>query len=231
MAKENRKGLDRKVKKSNKDRCGRRRKRNGNRCNGSMKSNISSSKNKRCSYCWTRVDKSYATAKIPILESKNKSTWVQKDELCKSCANLIEKFSTLRSANSISFSSLSCIALNSRLKDGGLGLFALKNFSKGEVITSYDGITESVDESNSNNSRYRIEVALGKVKDGSPKRNPMNLLKLGAYCNDRYPDVNENNAHFFVIDDDSYNVQLKASTNISEGSEIFASYGSAYFNK
>ena len=59
----------------------------------------------------------------------------------------------------------------------------------------------------------------------------MNLVKLGAYCNDRYPDVNENNAYFFIIDDYSYNVQLKASKTINEGEEIFAHYGSAYFKE
>ena len=179
-----------------------------------------------CDICNSRfISNKIYYKKIPFTSNKKDKA----NKLCSCCNNQLIKFNTYKNKNaSVEYGT---ILFNSRINGAGLGLYALKNYKKGEIITMYNGeIKDSLD--NIKNKYYLIEIKKNKLIDGNPKlsTNKFDLLKLGAYANDLTfcDQINSNatNNAFFqsLYDMNISTVNLIANRDISILEEIYAYY-------
>ena len=231
---------------------GRPRKKKIHKCKGVLRKKPDSNdyiKHKYCYFCWDRVIDHYESADLPLFKIKCSSYEVVRyKELCKTCHNNIGKYWNTKDNkhDTESLSNFTNAVLNSRINSGNLGLFTLKERQEEEIISEYDGKVVRFDSSNKSDYIINVEVTKRKnaegnyddiitqVKDGDPKKCPLNLHKLAAYANDRYPQVDDNNAYFFLKtnkDDGKCTVELRALRNIKANEEIYVAYGSNYFKK
>ncbi len=120
----------------------------------------------------------------------------------------------------------------SQLPGAGMGLFAEKDFKKGDTIVKYEGekITwkECIKRNNKQESVgcYYLFINNRKCIDAQHT-----LWALGRYANDatgfnRIPGL-RNNSRYEVEKGEAY---IIASRNIKAGEEIFVSYGRGYWN-
>jgi len=120
----------------------------------------------------------------------------------------------------------------SQLPRAGLGLFAEKDFKKGDIIVKYDGEKISWKECLKRNQAqelygyYYLYINSRKCIDAQ-----YTLWAKGRYANDaaglsRVAGL-RNNARYEVVKGEVF---ITASRNIKAGVEIFVSYGRSYWN-
>ena len=120
----------------------------------------------------------------------------------------------------------------SQLPGAGLGLWAKRDFKKGEIIVMYDGERVTWKECEKRNLEqeghggYYMFINKRRCIDAQHT-----LWAKGRYANDacgvsRVPGL-RNNSRYEVIDGDVF---IVASRNIKAGEEIFVSYGKSYWN-
>ena len=182
------------------------------------------SKSKTCDICSSRfVNGKNYPRKIP-LTTKGDITY----KLCRDCNNELTKFNNHKKSGE----SYTTVLFKSRIVGAGLGLYALKDFKKGDIITEYNGEREKNDIGDSKNKTYLLEVGRNKVVDGNPRlsTNKFDLLKLGAYANDlsytgQIHSNLKNNAFFQSLYDMNIpTINLIANKDINTLEEIYAFY-------
>ena len=202
---------------------------------------VNKNKNYYCDFCWDRIKNYSANKKSAVLGLQDVVY-----DICPLCNNSVKKYKKTKSVmhECESFSNFQCIVLPSRMIGGQLGLYTLKTIAENQIITLYDGEVENYNPLNLSeyiieteiikrkNSEGTFDDIITKVKDGHPDKCPLNLHKLAAYANDRFPDVDENNAYFFIKsnqDDAKSTIELRASREIIANEEIYVEYGNNYF--
>lgn len=122
----------------------------------------------------------------------------------------------------------------SNIKNAGNGLFATRNFKKGDMIAPYPGKIITIDECADKNSFYAIRLFKNFVWDASHLEKHL----LGDTCNDCLPiDVEKGygtgtNAHYCYQKSHKNTIRcfLSASRPITCGEEIFATYGDSFWS-
>jgi SET domain-containing protein len=120
----------------------------------------------------------------------------------------------------------------SQIPMAGDGLWAERNFKRGEFIVRYDGEKISKKECERRNSMqegyggYYLFIAKNKCIDAQHT-----ITAHGRYANDaaglcRIAGL-KNNARYELVNGEPF---IKASRNISAGEEILVSYGRGYWN-
>ncbi len=100
----------------------------------------------------------------------------------------------------------------------GLGLFARKEFVRGDFILEYTGEIISQDEANIRGGKYLFSISHQKVIDGKERHN------LARYINHSC----KPNA-YAELDEETEKVFIYAKKKISTGEEITYHYGKEYF--
>lgn len=103
--------------------------------------------------------------------------------------------------------------------NSGLGLFALKDFKKGELIIEYTGekITEA--EANRRGGKYLFELNDAWTIDGKSRENKARYINHACKPN-AYPELDDAEEHIFIY----------AKKAIRSGEEITYNYGKMYFD-
>ncbi|HOV10483.1 MAG TPA: SET domain-containing protein [Bacteroidales bacterium] len=120
----------------------------------------------------------------------------------------------------------------SQIPGSGLGLWAAKDFKKGDVIVKYDGDKISLKECERRNQNqegyggYYLTLSKNRIIDAQ-----YTLWAEGRYANDaagltRIKGL-RNNAKYQLIKREAF---IVASRNIKAGEEILVSYGRSYWN-
>ncbi|HNZ42142.1 MAG TPA: SET domain-containing protein [Bacteroidales bacterium] len=120
----------------------------------------------------------------------------------------------------------------SQIPGSGLGLWATKDFKKGDVIVKYDGDKISLKECERRNQNqdgyggYYLTLSKNRIIDAQ-----YTLWAMGRYANDA-AGLNRikglrNNAKYQLIKREAF---IVASRNIKAGEEILVSYGRSYWN-
>ncbi|MBP8042064.1 MAG: SET domain-containing protein [Bacteroidales bacterium] len=120
----------------------------------------------------------------------------------------------------------------SQIPGSGLGLWATKDFKKGDVIVKYDGDKISLKECERRNQNqdgyggYYLTLSKNRIIDAQ-----YTLWAMGRYANDaaglsRIKGL-RNNAKYQLIKREAF---IVASRNIKAGEEILVSYGRSYWN-
>lgn len=128
----------------------------------------------------------------------------------------------------------------SLIEGAGNGLFATRDFKKGEIITIYEGETinrEKADElaRKGLDSHIRSLCLLRTAIDGI--KNPKEAFGKGgaSFCNDASYQTDFQNNSKFAVNVDRHTGKntcfLKALKDIYEGDEVFASYGNDYWRR
>jgi uncharacterized protein len=120
----------------------------------------------------------------------------------------------------------------SQIPAAGLGLWAEKDFKRGDVIVSYDGERITIKECEKRNTAlegggsYYLFISKTKCIDAQHT-----LSAKGRYANDAKGltriDGLRNNARYEAIKGQAF---IIASRNIRSGEEILVSYGRSYWN-
>ena len=120
----------------------------------------------------------------------------------------------------------------SQIPSAGQGLWAEKDFKRGEIIIKYDGERISWKECERRNMAqegygcYYLFISKNKCIDAQ-----YTTWAQGRYANDAAGLIRKeglrNNAKYEIIKGEAF---IKASRNIKAGEEIFVSYGRGYWN-
>mgnify|MGYP000855433684 CR=1 FL=1 len=108
-------------------------------------------------------------------------------------------------------------AVKAKRSSAGLGLFAMENISKEQLIIEYTGERISQDEANKRGGRYLFEVTDELVIDGKGRDN------IARYLNHSCA-PNAEAEH----DEDGDRIYIRACKNIKIGEEITYDYGKNY---
>jgi SET domain-containing protein len=109
--------------------------------------------------------------------------------------------------------------VQTKKSQSGLGLFAKRDFKKGEMIIEYTGekITEA--EANIRGGKYLFELNDNWTIDGKDRKNLARYINHSCKPN-CYPELDENEERIFIY----------AKRNIKSGEELNYNYGKMYFN-
>jgi uncharacterized protein len=120
----------------------------------------------------------------------------------------------------------------SQLPSAGMGLWAEKDFKRGEIIVKYDGEKITWKECERRNLAqegygcYYLFISKNKCIDAQHT-----TWAQGRYANDAAGLVRKagkrNNSKYEIIKGEAF---IKATRNIKAGEEIFVSYGKGYWN-
>ena len=129
---------------------------------------------------------------------------------------------------------MSCFLAPSSLHGAGLGLFAARDFKKGEIITTYFGYLRREGQAPFEEQAYSIPITFkGKIYDYIGIHDLKLLQKPGVglaqMANDAlFPCLTgkQNNSYFM---DKGPTIVLRAFMDIKKGHEIFVSYGLNYW--
>jgi len=102
----------------------------------------------------------------------------------------------------------------------GLGLFAVTEFEKGELIIEYTGETISSDEGNRRGGKYLFELNDDWMIDGKGRENTARYMNHGCRPS-AYPELSQDETH----------VHIYAKRTILAGEEITYNYGKDYFTR
>lgn len=102
----------------------------------------------------------------------------------------------------------------------GLGLFADKEYKRGDFIIEYIGELISEEEANRRGGKYLFEINNQVTIDGTTRKN------LARYINHSC----KPNA-YAEVDEEEEKIRVFAKRSIKPGEEITYSYGKAYFNQ
>ena len=111
-------------------------------------------------------------------------------------------------------------SVRTKKSQSGLGLFALRNFKKGEMIIEYTGekITEA--EANRRGGKYLFELNDNWTIDGKGRSNLARYINHSCKPN-AYPELDDEEEHIYIY----------AKKNIKPGEELTYNYGKMYFNE
>ncbi|MCA9355347.1 SET domain-containing protein-lysine N-methyltransferase [Candidatus Kaiserbacteria bacterium] len=111
---------------------------------------------------------------------------------------------------------------NVRVKksSAGLGLFANKQFKRGDLIIEYTGETISEEEVNRRGGKYLFELNDDWAIDGKGRDNIARYINHSCKPN-CYPELNEEETRVFIY----------AKKKITPGEELTYDYGKDYFDK
>ncbi len=101
----------------------------------------------------------------------------------------------------------------------GLGLFANREFKKGEQIIEYTGETVTEEEANRRGGKYLFELNDNWTIDGKGRSNTARYINHSCKPN-AYPELTEDEKQVFIF----------AKRTIKPGEEITYNYGKFYFN-
>ena len=110
--------------------------------------------------------------------------------------------------------------VQTKKSQSGLGLFARRDFKKGELIIEYTGekITEA--EANRRGGKYLIELNDNWTIDGKGRDNLARYINHSCKPN-AYPELDDKEEHIYIY----------AKKNIKPGEELTYNYGKMYFNE
>lgn len=111
-------------------------------------------------------------------------------------------------------------------RGSGLGLFALKDFEKNQIITPYGGRIVHTDDPDYGGD-YILQLGRTKYIDGDPKKTNTSIGAFSNNCrpqNRRARQCTGNNAKFA-----NHTANVKATKKIKKGAEIFSAYGRTYW--
>ena len=119
----------------------------------------------------------------------------------------------------------------SHIPNSGKGLFTLKPIPKNANIANYTGVVKTQEEYNANPSNYGIAISKGRIIDAASTQSA-----IGRYANDcrninrQAGQCNGSNSRFVINNHTNPpSISLRATKNIIAGSEIYVSYGAAYW--
>lgn len=101
----------------------------------------------------------------------------------------------------------------------GLGLFANREYKKGEQIIEYTGETVTEEEANRRGGKYLFELNDNWTIDGKGRSNTARYINHSCKPN-AYPELTEDEKQVFIF----------AKRTIKPGEEITYNYGKFYFN-
>ncbi len=101
----------------------------------------------------------------------------------------------------------------------GLGLFALQEFKKGDLIIEYTGEKITEEEANRRGGKYLFELNDNWTIDGKGRENTARYLNHACKPN-CYPELDEKEEHIFIY----------AKRSIGIGEELTYNYGKMYFD-
>ena len=109
--------------------------------------------------------------------------------------------------------------VQTKKSQSGLGLFARRDFKKGELIIEYTGekITEA--EANRRGGKYLFELNDNWTIDGKGRDNLARYINHSCKPN-AYPELDDKEEHIYIY----------AKKNIKPGEELTYNYGKMYFN-
>lgn len=102
----------------------------------------------------------------------------------------------------------------------GLGLFAAKTYTKGDLIIEYTGETITDEEANKRGGKYLFQLNKKFTIDGKGRENISRYINHSCRPN-AYPELNENETK----------VHIYAKKRIAPGDEITYHYGKDYFTR
>lgn len=102
----------------------------------------------------------------------------------------------------------------------GLGLYAARDYKKGELIIEYTGETITADEANRRGGKYLFELNDNWTIDGKGRGNTARYINHSCRPN-AYPELSE----------DETQVHIYAKRAIRLGEEITYNYGKMYFTQ
>jgi SET domain-containing protein len=102
----------------------------------------------------------------------------------------------------------------------GLGLFANKEFTKGERVIEYTGETITEDEANRRGGKYLFELNDNWTIDGKDRDNVARYINHSCKPN-CYPELSEDEKQVFIF----------TKRAIKVGEELTYNYGKFYFDK
>jgi len=102
----------------------------------------------------------------------------------------------------------------------GLGLFAARDFKKGDFIIEYTGETISSEEADRRGGKYLFELNDDRAIDGKGRENLARYLNHSCRPN-CYAEINEDETRIFIY----------AKRKIKAGEELTYNYGKDYFER
>jgi len=102
----------------------------------------------------------------------------------------------------------------------GLGLFAARDFKKGELIIEYTGEKITEEEANRRGGKYLFELNENWTVDGKGRDNKARYINHSCKPN-CYPEIDRAGEHIFIY----------AKKDIPEGEELVYNYGKMYFEE
>lgn len=102
----------------------------------------------------------------------------------------------------------------------GLGLFAIKAFTKGELVIEYTGEKISEAEANQRGGLYLFELNDNWTIDGKGRENKARYINHACKPNCA-PELDDAEEHIYI----------RAKRNIKEGEELTYHYGKMYFDE
>ena len=110
--------------------------------------------------------------------------------------------------------------VQTKKSQSGLGLFALRDFKKGEMIIEYTGEKITEEEANKRGGRYLFELNDQWTIDGKGRENLARYINHSCKPN-CYAEIDENEERIFIY----------TKKGIKNGEEITCDYGKWYFNE
>lgn len=110
--------------------------------------------------------------------------------------------------------------VKTKKSQSGLGLFALRDFKKGEMIVEYTGEKITEEEANRRGGKYLFELNSEWTIDGKGRENLARYINHSCKPNCS-PELDEEEEHIFIY----------AKKNIKAGEELVYNYGKMYFNE
>jgi uncharacterized protein len=106
-----------------------------------------------------------------------------------------------------------------RRSSAGLGLFANRDFKKGDAVIEYTGKTISEEEAQRRGGKYLFELNDKWTIDGTTRTNTARYINHSCKPN-CFPELTENEKRVFIM----------AKKNIKCGEELTYNYGKYYFD-
>lgn len=110
--------------------------------------------------------------------------------------------------------------VQTKKSQSGLGLFALRDFKKGEMIIEYTGEKITEEEANRRGGKYLFELNDNWTIDGKGRENLARYINHSCKPN-CYPELDDEEEHIYIY----------AKRNIKAGEELAYHYGKFYFNE
>ncbi len=110
--------------------------------------------------------------------------------------------------------------VQTKKSQSGLGLFARRDFKKGEMIIEYTGEKITEEEANKRGGKYLFELNNEWTIDGKGRDNLARYINHSCKPNS-YPELDDEEEHIYIY----------AKRNIKSGEELTYNYGKFYFNE